>query len=363
MKMKQTAFYEIHKQLGAKMVSFAGYEMPIQYPKGIISEHRVVRQNVGVFDVTHMGEFEVKGPDALAFVQKTTINDASNLDFGKAQYSAMCFENGGIVDDLLVYRLEDGFMLVVNASNIDKNFEWLSENTAGYDVQLTNISDEINLLAIQGPQSLDTLNPLADVDMSQIEFYNFALGKIAGVDAIISRTGYTGELGFEIYFRGDVARAEHVWNEIFMSGDQYGIEPVGLGARDTLRLEKGYCLYGNDIDQSTNPIEAGLGWITKVDKGEFNGRDIIVKVKEEKPDRRLVAFRVNSGRFIPRKDYRILIEGKEAGVVTSGNLSPMLDQPIGMGYVVWEHKAPGTILELEARGRTATAEIIKLPFV
>ena len=361
--MKKTIFNELHKELGAKMVSFAGYEMPIQYPQGIIHEHMVVREKVGVFDVTHMGEFEVRGKDALDFVQKITVNDASILTPGKVQYSAMCYEDGGIVDDLLVYRMEDYFMLVVNGANIDKDFAWCSKNTEGFDVDLKNVTDEIHLLAVQGPKSLDTLNPLADTDMSDIEFYNYKLGKLAGIDMILSRTGYTGELGFELYFRGTLEDAKKVWDAVFESGKQYGIEAVGLGSRDTLRLEKCYCLYGNDIDETTNTIEAGLGWITKLAKGKFNGSDVIAKVKEEKPPRKLVPFVVDEKRFIPRKDYNILIDGEVVGKVTSGNLSPILDKPVGMGYIAWDHKAAGTKIELEARGRKASAEIVKIPIV
>lgn len=360
--MKQTAFTDFHKSLGAKMVPFAGYEMPIQYPNGIIHEHKVVREKVGVFDVTHMGEFEVTGKDALAFVQKVTVNDASVLSMGKAQYSAMCYEDGGIVDDLLVYSFDDHFMLVVNAANIKKNWEWLQKNAYGMNVELKDISDEINLLAVQGPKSLETLNPLADIDMTNIEFYNFKNGKISGVDAIISRTGYTGELGFELYFRSSKEDAERIWDEIFDSGEKYGIEPIGLAARDTLRLEKGYCLYGNDIDQTTNTIEAGLGWITKAAKGDFNGKDVILKVKEEKPSRKLVAFIMDEKKFIPRKGYKIAVDGVESGEVTSGNISPVLDKTIGLGYVPWDKKAVGTKINVLARGKEFYAEIVKLPF-
>lgn len=361
--MKKTAFYEIHKKLGAKLVSFAGYEMPIQYPKGIIYEHKLIRSKVGVFDVTHMGEFEVRGKDALAFIQKCTVNDASKLTYGKVQYSAFCYNDGGIVDDLLVYRLGDHYMLVVNASNIDKDFEWLQKNTEGFDVQLTNISDEISLLAVQGPDSRATIQKITDTDLSDVEFYTFKLGKLAGVDMILSRTGYTGELGFELYFRGSVSEAENVWNAVFEAGAEFGIEPVGLGARDTLRLEKGYCLYGNDIDETTNTIEAGLGWITKTTKGPFNGYETVMKAKEEGISRRLVGFVVNADRFIPRKDYKIFSGDKEIGKVTSGNMSPILEKPIGMGYVAVDYKSPGTQIEIEARGKKFPAEVIKLPFV
>ncbi len=362
--MKKTAFNEIHKKYGAKMVEFAGFEMPVQYKKGIISEHKAVREKVGVFDVSHMGEFEIEGKDALAFVQKITVNDASKLSVGAAQYSAMCLENGGLIDDLLVYRLgENKYMTVVNAANIEKDFAWAQKNAEGFDISLKNVSDEINLLAVQGPKSLETLDPLTDVDMSRIKFYRFEVGKIAGVEAIISRTGYTGELGFEIYFRGDLSDAEKLWNAIFESGEKFGVEPAGLGARDTLRLEKGYCLYGNDIDETTNPIEAGLSWIVKLDKGDFNGKEAVAKVKAEGPKRRLVGFVGESEKFIPRHGYPITDGEKEIGVVTSGNLSPVLGKPIGMGYVAIDYKAPGTKIEIAARGKKFPFEVVKLPFV
>lgn len=362
--MKKTIFNEIHKELNAKMVPFAGYEMPVQYPKGIIHEHKLVRESVGVFDVTHMGEFEIAGKQALDFVQKVTVNDASKLIPGKIQYSAMCYNDGGIVDDLLVYCLEESkYMFVVNASNIDKDFDWCKKNAVDMDVELNNVSDEIHLLAVQGPKSVDTLQKLTDTDLSAIKFYNFEYGKLAGVDMILSRTGYTGELGFELYFRGNFDDARKVWDSIMEAGKEFGIEAVGLGSRDTLRLEKGYCLYGNDIDETTNTIEAGLGWITKVDKGDFNAKDALVKVKEEKPKRRLVGFVSDAEKFIPRKDYKIFADGEQIGHVTSGNISPMLNKPIGMGYVTVEHKSPGTKIEIEARKKMFPAEIIKLPFV
>jgi glycine cleavage system T protein (aminomethyltransferase) len=362
--MKTTIFQELHVALGAKMVSFAGYEMPIQYPNGIIHEHKVVRNAVGVFDVSHMGEFEVKGKDALAYVQNITVNDASKLAETKIQYSAMCLETAGIVDDLLVYCLgEDYYMLVVNGANIDKDYAWCEKNTEGFDVELTNVTDEVNLLAVQGPNSLKTLQKLTETNMEEIAFYNYRYGKLAGKDMIISRTGYTGELGFELYFRGDKQAATEVWNAVFEAGDEFGIEAVGLGCRDTLRLEKCYCLYGNDIDETTNTLEAGLGWITKLAKGDFNGSDVLKKVKEEGITRKLVPFVVEVDRFIPRNGYTIMSEGKEIGKVTSGNISPSLDKAIGMGYVAAEFKAPGTKIEIAARGKTFPAEVVKLPFL
>jgi aminomethyltransferase len=365
--MKTTRFNEIHRAYGAKMVDFVGFDMPVQYKKGIIHETKHVREKVGVFDVSHMGEFEVRGKDALKYLQKISVNDASKLTYGKVQYSAMCYTDGGIVDDMLVYNLgEDFYMLVVNGSNIEKDWDWCMMNTEGFDVELKNASDDVNLLAVQGPKSRETLQPLTDTDMSEgsMPFYTFKEGKLAGVEMIISRTGYTGELGYELYFRGDKDVAKNVWNAIFDEGEKFDIEPVGLGSRDTLRLEKGYCLYGNDIDETTNTIEAGLGWITKVKKdGDFNGKDVILKVKEEKPKRRLVPFIVQSDKFIPRKGYKILKNGEEIGHVTSGNLSPTLNKPIGMGYVKSEFKDEHTEIELEARGRKAPAIITKLPFV
>jgi len=254
-------------------------------------------------------------------------------------------------------------MLVVNGANIDKDWDWCVKNSEGFDVELKNVTDEVNLLAIQGPNSLNTLQKITDVNLSDIEYYNFQISKLAGVEMILSRTGYTGELGFEIYFRGDFNTAKMVWDKVFFAGKEFGIEAVGLGCRDTLRLEKGYCLYGNDIDQTTNPLEAGLGWITKLAKGQFNASDVITKVKEEGIKRKLVGFVVNADKFIARHGYKIFADGKEIGVVTSGNLSPSLNKPIGMGYVSKEYMNPGSKIEIEARGKTFPAEVVKLPFV
>lgn len=364
--MKTTGFTEIHKSLDAKMVDFAGFTMPIQYPKGIIHEHKKVRNEVGVFDVSHMGEFEVRGKDALNFVQKITVNDASVLTPGKVQYSAMCYEDGGIVDDLLVYNMEkDFYMLVVNGACLEKDWDWVNKNAEGMDVELKDVTDEINLLAVQGPNSRKTLQKLTDTDMSEenLEFYTFKLGKLADTDMIISRTGYTGELGYELYFRGGEPAAKKVWDAIFEAGEEFGIEPVGLGCRDTLRLEKGYMLYGNDIDKTTTPLQAKLGWITKLGKGKFNGSDVLAKEKEENPKRRIIGFVSDAPRFIPRHGYKIFVDGEEAGYVTSGNLSPTLDKAIGLGYVPFDKKAFGTKIEIEARGRRFPAEIVKFPFL
>ncbi len=365
--MKTTRFHAIHKELGAKLVSFAGYEMPIQYPKGIIAEHNVVRNAIGVFDVAHMGEFEVKGEDALNFVQKITVNDAAKLVPGQVQYSAMCLEHGGIVDDLLVYCIVPGteYMLVVNGANIEKDWNWCVKNAEGMKVDLNNATDDINLLAVQGPKSREALQKLTKEDISEeaLPFYHYKFGELGGVEMCISRTGYTGELGYELYFRGDDATARKVWDAVFEAGAEFGIEPTGLGCRDTLRMEKAYMLYGNDITEETNPLEAGLGWITKLAKGKFNGSDVLAKVKEEKPSRRLVGFISDAERFIPRSHYKIFIDGEEAGFVTSGNLSPTLGKPIGLGYVPWDKKEAGTKIEIEARGKRFPAEIVKLPFV
>lgn len=361
--MKLTRFNAIHKKLNAKMVAFAGYEMPIQYPGGIMHEHKVVREKVGVFDVSHMGEFEVRGADALKFIQYLTLNDASKLNKGAIQYSAMCFEDGGIVDDFLVYNMGDYYLLVVNGANIDKDWEWATKIAKNYNVELTNTSDEYNLLAVQGPKSLDAIQKLTSTDLSKIEFYHFELGQVAGIDTIISRTGYTGELGFELYFKGDENTAEKMWNQLFEAGAECGIEPTGLGARDTLRMEKGYCLYGNDIDQTTNPIEAGLGWITKFDKGEFVASDILAKIKADKPKRNLVGFNIEVDKFIARQGYKIFSGENEIGIITSGNMSPTLNKAIAIGYVLADFKAAGTKVEIEARGKRFPAEVMKMPFV
>ncbi len=361
MNLKRTAFYDTHVALGAKIVEFGGFEMPVQY-SGIIEEHKRVRESVGVFDVSHMGEVYVSGKDALAFVQKITVNDASKLSKGRVQYSAMCYPDGGIVDDLLVYYLADErFMLVINASNIQKDFEWMQKNVSG-DVKLENRSDAISLLAIQGPNSLATLQKLTAVDLSSIPYYHFTEGKLAGVEMIISRTGYTGELGFEIYFPSDIATGKKVWDAIMEAGKEFNIGPAGLGARDTLRLEMGFCLYGNDIDQTTHPLEAGLGWITKLDKGEFNGKNVIANAKAEGLKRRLVGFALAEKAF-PRHGYAIHSNGEKIGDVTSGTFSPILDKGIGMGYVSLKFSKAGTNVNIMIRNREIPATVTGLPFI
>lgn len=360
--MKRTPFYALHRRLGAKIVEFAGFEMPVQY-SGIIDEHNTVRNAVGVFDVSHMGEFEIRGKDALALVQRVTTNDASRLTPGKAQYSALCYPEGGIVDDLLVYRLADRFMLVVNASNIAKDFDWIRAHVLGLDATVTDASDRTALLAVQGPRSLETLQKLTAAPLASIPYYSFVETALAGVPMILSRTGYTGELGFELYFDASVSLAEKVWNAVMDAGKDFGIRPIGLGARDTLRLEMGFCLYGNDIDHTTNPLEAGLGWITKLDKGEFLGRDALVRVKKEGIRRALVGFALDEEKAFPRHGYAIRMAGQERGHVTSGTVSPVLRKGIGMGYVPSEAAAPGTELGVAIRDREVCAHVVKLPFI
>ncbi len=358
--MKRTPFYGIHTSLRAKLVEFGGYEMPVQY-SGIIEEHLAVRNSVGVFDVSHMGEVEVGGNGALAFLQTMTVNDISKLAEGHAQYSAMCYEDGGIVDDLLVYHLGDRYMLVVNAANIEKDFQWLCSHVSG-DVQLKDVSDNTALLAVQGPKSLATLQKLTSVDLSAIQYYHFVKGNLAGVQVIISRTGYTGELGFELFFDADAKTCEEVWQAIMEAGEEFRIAPVGLGARDTLRLEMGYCLYGNDIDATTNPLEAGLGWITKLSKGDFIGKAALERVKQNGIKRRLVGFMLPD-KALARHGYSITVNGSIVGQVTSGTFSPSLQRGIGMGYVSSHHAELGTNVCVDIRGREVEATVVKVPFL
>lgn len=357
--MKRTPLYSVHQQLGAKIVPFGGFEMPVQYA-GIIDEHKSVRNAVGVFDVSHMGEFFAFGANAQAFLQKITVNDVSKLTPGKAQYSAMCYDHGGIVDDLLVYMLaEHSYMIVVNAANIDKDWEWMSRHCPP-DVRFENKSDATGLLAIQGPRSLETLQQLTSADLAGIPYYNFIRGNLAGFDMTISRTGYTGELGFEIYF--DAVYAEKIWSAVFDAGKKFGIAPIGLGARDTLRLEMGYCLYGNDIDQSTHPLEAGLGWITKLNKGDFIGRNVIEKAKTDGLKRKLVGMELHE-KAVPRHGYPIVVNGSPAGVVTSGTFAPTLEKGIAMGYVNVPHHETGMNVQIDIRGKLTEATIVALPFL
>ncbi len=360
MELKKTALHGVHEKLGAKMIGFAGYDMPVRYTSDI-TEHKQVRESVGVFDVSHMGEFYVEGPQALELLQKVTSNDVSKLTDGKVQYSCLPNDQGGIVDDLLVYRFnEEKYLLVVNASNIEKNWDWISKhNTMG--ATMTNASDQISLFAVQGPKAFEALQSLTEVELDEMVYYTFEVNTFAGVEnVIISATGYTGAGGFELYVPNE--NAEEVWHKVFEAGKDWDIQPIGLGARDTLRLEMGYCLYGNDIDDTTSPLEAGLGWITKFTK-DFINSDALKKQKEEGVSRRLVAFEMID-RGIPRKDYVILsAEGEEIGVVTSGSQSPTLSKGIGLGYVKNDYRKSGTEILIQVRNRQLKAQTVKLPFV
>jgi len=357
--MKEIALTNKHISLGAKMVPFAGYNMPVQY-EGINAEHATVRQGVGVFDVSHMGEFILKGENALDLIQRVTSNDASKLYDGKIQYSCLPNQNGGIVDDLLVYRIDEkSYMLVVNASNIEKDWTWIQQyNTK--DVEMHNISDKTSLLAVQGPKAAEALQSLTDVDLASMEYYTFVKGQFAGVDnVLISATGYTGAGGFEIYF--DNEHADKIWDAIFEAGASLDIKPIGLGARDTLRLEMGFCLYGNDIDDNTSPIEAGLGWITKFTK-EFTNSEALKAEKEAGVKSKLVGFEMID-RGIPRHDYEIVdAEGQVIGRVTSGTQAPSLQKAIGMGYVNKEFAKEGTEIYISIRNNKIKANVVKFPF-
>lgn len=357
MEIKKTGFYDIHQKAGGKIVEFAGYYMPIQY-KGIIEEHRRVRTTVGLFDVSHMGEFMVSGKNAEAFIQQLTINDVSKLAVKQVQYSAMCYENGGIVDDLLVYRFPDHYMLVVNAANLEKDWEWALDHLMPL-VNLENKSDDLSLLALQGPRAEATMQKLTDMDLSAIKYYWLEEEKVAGVKMIVSRTGYTGEPGFELCFPKE--HSEQAWYALMEAGKEYDIEPIGLGARDTLRLEMKFCLYGNDIDATTNPLEASLGWITKLNKGDFIGRDALLKIKEQGIERRLIGFEMDAKAF-PRHGYSILCDEKNVGQVTSGTFSPMLEKGIGTGYVPSELAVVGTLIGIDVRGKVLPAKIVETPF-
>ena len=360
--MKNTPFTQMHIALGAKMAEFAGYNMPISYT-GINDEHHTVRQNAGVFDVSHMGEFMLRGAKALELIQRVTTNDASKLTAGKAQYSCFPNDNGGIVDDLIVYCIKENeeYLLVVNASNIEKDWNWISEhNTEGVDME--NISETTGLLAIQGPKAVQYMQELTDVNLVDLKYYTFAKGTFAGVENVtISATGYTGAGGIEIYFEDKGSNAERIWSEIFRVGGPKGLKPIGLAARDTLRLEMGYCLYGNDIDDTTSPLEAGLGWITKFTK-DFTSRAIFEKQKAEGITRKLVGLEmIDKG--IPRHGYKIQnAEGEEIGYVTSGTQSPSLNKAVGMGYVRKDFAGEGSDLFVIIREKPVKAQVVKMPF-
>lgn len=370
--MKATPLTEKHEALGAKMAEFAGYNMPISYTS-LTEEHHNVRNNCGVFDVSHMGEFIVRGKDATAFLQAATSNDVSKLQPGDIQYSCLPNKKGGIVDDLLVYRMDDvpemtvageqSYMLVVNASNETKDWRWLKRIARGFDVKMQNISSKTGLIAIQGPKSAEILKKLTDIDLAGMKYYTFKRGRFAGCNnVIVSATGYTGAGGFEIYAKNrDIVK---IWDKVFKHGEKWGIKPAGLGARDTLRLEKGFCLYGNDINDKTSPLEAGLGWITKLAKAsDFPSKDKFVKQKADGVKRKLVGFIVEDKR-VPRHDYVLESRrGANIGVVTSGTHSPTLDKPIGMGYVKAKFAEPGTRIMVVAGAKKLEATVVKLPFV
>ncbi|WP_276976676.1 glycine cleavage system aminomethyltransferase GcvT [Flavobacterium filum] len=357
--MKNTALTHIHESLGAKMVPFAGFNMPVQY-EGVTAEHETVRNGVGVFDVSHMGEFLLTGPNALALIQKVTSNDASTLTIGRAQYSCLPNAEGGIVDDLIVYRMkEEQYLLVVNASNIEKDWNWISShNDLGVDMK--NLSDDYSLLAIQGPKAVEAMQALTSVNLFEIKYYHFEVADFAGIEhVIISATGYTGSGGFEIYCKN--SEVEKIWNKVFEAGAPFGIKPIGLAARDTLRLEMGFCLYGNDINDSTSPIEAGLGWITKFTK-DFVNSENLKKQKEEGVSKKLVGFELLE-RGIPRHDYEIVdANGNNIGIVTSGTMAPTVGKGIGMGYVKTEFATIDSEIYIQIRNNRVLAKVVKMPF-
>jgi len=359
--LKKTAFYNAHLRNKAKMVEFGGFLMPIQYTS-IITEHKTVRNKVGVFDVSHMGEIFIRGDKALDFVQRLTINDASKLKPGRVQYSAMCYESGGVVDDLLVYMISPTeYLLVVNASNLNKDYEWMVKNNKE-GVELSNESDEYSLLAVQGPRSKAVLEKLFGIQL-ETEYYHFINHDYNGNNFIISRTGYTGELGFEIYFKATEEEAIEFWDKLFEAGKEEGIEPIGLGARDSLRLEMGYSLYGNDISQDTNPLEAGLGWITKLNKAnDFIGKNALLEVKKNGLKRKLVPLVIEEKAF-PRHGYVISYNGESVGEVTSGTVSPILDKGVALAYVRVDLAELGNTLNMVIRGKEIPCKVVTLPFI
>jgi aminomethyltransferase len=355
--LRRTPLHAAHVKAGARMVPFGGWEMPVQYT-GIVEEHRATRAAVGLFDVSHMGEFEVEGPGALAALQTLTTNDVAALEVGQVQYSMLCDPDGGIVDDLTVYRLEpDRYMITVNAGNIDKDWAWVTEQGSGG--RWTNTSAQTALIAVQGPRAEGLIGRLADRDVASIRYYHFVPGRVAGAPALISRTGYTGEDGFELY--AGAADAERLWTALLGEGARDGAVPAGLGARDTLRLEMKYALYGNDIDQTTNPLEAGLGWVVRPDKGEFIGRAALARVRAEGPSRRLVGLEMTE-RAVARRGYRVMDDGAPVGVVTSGSYGPSVDRYIAMAYVPGARAAVGTNLGVEIRGQVKAARVVRTPF-
>ena len=354
--LKRTPLHDVHAALGAKLVPFAGYEMPVQYPTGITAEHKAVRERCGLFDVSHMGEFIVRGPGAIDFVNFVTTNNVAKLAVGQAHYSTILNDRGTIEDDCLVYRLPDHLMIVVNASNAAKDFAHISRHLDRFDCTLEDISERIALLALQGPQAERILQSLTDSNLPAIGYYHFVEGTVGGQPTIISRTGYTGEDGFELYFDGQYAEA--IWNALVGTGE---VTPAGLGARDSLRLEMGMALYGNDIDDTTTPLEANLGWLVKLQKGEFVGRDALLKQKEQGIPRKLVGF-TTSERSFPRHGYPVRVDGQESGIVRSGTMSPSLNIPIGTCYLPTAVATEGTRFSIEIRGKEVPATVAKLPF-
>ncbi|MBW3552792.1 MAG: glycine cleavage system aminomethyltransferase GcvT [Gemmatimonadetes bacterium] len=357
--LRQTPLHAEHVAAGGRLVPFAGFAMPVQYPTGIVKEHQAVREAAGLFDVSHMGEFEVRGAQALDLVQRLLTNDASRLAVGQAQYTVLCRPDGTALDDCILYRLEDRYMVVVNAGNLAKDRAWFEDAAKDFDVEFTDRSDELGLLALQGPKAQEILEGLTDADLDGIRFYHFARGEVAGREAIISRTGYTGEDGFELYVAaGDAA---HVWRALLEAGEPVGLIPAGLGARDSLRLEVGYILYGNDLDESRTPLEAGLGWAVKLDKGDFVGRDALAAQKEAGLRQRLAGFVMREKAF-PRHGYEIRVGGEPAGEVTSGVLSPTTGKGVGLAYLPADAARPGTGIEIMIRDRAVPAEVVRPPF-
>jgi len=357
--LKRTPLYHVHLGLGAKMVPFAGYEMPVQYPSGITVEHQAVREAAGLFDVSHMGEFMIHGPQAIDLVQFVSVNDAAALAVGQCQYSAMCAADGGLRDDLVVYRMADHYMLVVNASRRAQDWAWIVEHAEGLDATLEDRSDEMGLLALQGPHAKEILDPLTDVNLDDIAYYHFEVGTVAGCAATISRTGYTGEDGFELYV--EEADTVAVWNALFEQSGGAGLLPCGLGARDSLRLEVGFALYGNELDKEHTPLAGRLGWVVKLDKGEFSGRGALVRQKEEGVPERLVGIRLTERGF-PRPGYAIVHDGNDVGSVTSGTVSPTLGYGIALGYLPAELASPDTEIGIRIRDKLSPGAVARLPF-
>jgi aminomethyltransferase len=357
--LKRTPLFDEHQRLGGKMVPFAGFEMPIQYPTGILTEHQAVRRRAGLFDVSHMGEVEIRGPQALDFVQRVTTNDASQIVPGQAQYSVLCNADGGVIDDCLVYRFDDHYMIVVNASNRARDMAWFERHAGEFDIHLLDRSDETALLALQGPGATRILAGLTDATLDEIRYYHFAVGSVAGARAVISRTGYTGEDGFELYLSNHDAVG--VWRAVLDAGGDAGLVPVGLGARDSLRLEVGFLLHGNDMDETRTPLEAGLGWVVKLDKGDFIGRNALARQKAEGVAERLTGVQLDE-RGLPRRGYALRIDGEQVGSFTSGGHSPMLEKGVGLAYVRADVAKTGTAVEVVIRDRGIPATLMRPPF-